>query len=194
MTNRYTLKVSQGSTFATTLRWESYEKAYISISQVAKTAPVSITTTEPHNLPDAWRVKVTGVLGTKEINSENYVLANVVDPTTVSINSINATQYTTYSSGGVLEYNKPIDLANYSAKLQIRKNLTSEVALEVSSDGGDIVLDNTLKTITLTLPDSKTSLLDFRSGVYSLELYNSSSNHTTTLLEGVVTITPEITR
>ena len=191
---KYSLKVYQGNTFTLSLRWESDELVYADISNITKTAPVEITTLAPHGLPDGWRARVYGVGGMKEINSDAYSVSKVISTTSISVNSINAKQFSTYTSGGTLEYKKPIDLAAYTARMQVRKNTSSEVLLEVSSASGEIVLDNILKTITITIPSSITSALTFSAGVYSLELTNTTNDSVYTMLDGIIRVIPEITR
>lgn len=186
------LKIYQGSTFRETFRWESALKTYLPITAITKAAPavISCTGTLP---PVGWRAKVTGVVGMKEINSDDYRVVTTASGGTVTFNDINASNYTTYTSGGILEYNTPIDLANYTARLQIRPQLTSQtVLLELTTQNGGIVIDNTLKTISIVIQASQTQTLTFSNAVYSLELVKNLE--VLTFSTGSVTLIPEITR
>lgn len=188
-------KLYQGSTFQEVLRWESGTKVYKSISSITKAAPIEIYTTTSHELPEGWRVKITNVAGMKEINSDEvyHQVSNVL-PGSFQINAINALGYTTYTSGGVVEYNQPVDLAGYTARMQLREKVDSaEVLLELTTENGGIVLDNTLKTITLYISAVDSAALTFSSAVYSLELV-SSTGRVTPFIGGSVSLVKEVTR
>lgn len=186
------LKIYQGSTFSQVLRWESSVKAYKTISAITKAAPM-VVTCESHTIPPGWRVKLSGVLGMKEVNTDEYIIATGVSSTSLSFNDVNSSNYAAYTSGGVVEYNIPNDLTDFSARMQIRGKITDATPiLELTSAGGGIVLDNTLKTITINITAAATELLTFKSGVYSLEVVNAGT--VITLAFGNVTLNTEITR
>jgi len=185
-------KIYQGSTFREVFRWESALKTYLPITNITKTAPVAVqcTGTLP---PVGWRAKITSAAGMKEINSEEYRIITESSGSTVIINSINASGYTTYTSGGILEYNTPIDLSGYTARLQIRPQIASTlIILSLTTENGGIVIDNTLKTITVLITATQTTELNFTNAVYSLELVKQGE--VSTFSTGNVSLVPEITR
>lgn len=113
---------------------------------------------------------------------------------TIQINQVNSLGYTTYTSGGVVEYNQPVDLANYSARMQIRESLDSTTVIhEATTANTQIVIDNNYKTITVTIPASVTQNFAFSSAVYSLELYTSTGK-VVPFLTGNMTLVQEVTR
>lgn len=186
------LKIYQGSTFRETLRWESALKVYAPITNISKTAPMVVTAAN-HGVPVGWRTKISGALGMKEANTSDYLVASEVTTTTVTFNSINSLGYTTYTGGGVLEYNQPVDLTGYTARMQIRSKLEDLTVLtELTTENNRILIDNTLKTITLTIPANVTAALNFQSAVYSLELVNGSE--VTPFIGGTVSLIKEVTR
>jgi hypothetical protein len=129
----------------------------------------------------------------KEVNTDEYIIATGVSATTLSFNDVNSSNYATYTSGGVVEYNVPNDLTGFSARMQIRGKITdTDPILELTSGGGGIVVDNVLKTITINIAAAATELLTFKSGVYSLEMVNAGT--VTTLAFGNVSLNTEITR
>jgi len=189
------LKVYQGSTFTEILRWESSTKVYKPITAVTKAAPVVITSTA-HNIPTGWRARVTNVVGMKEINCATDVYYTVTDKTTdtVTINSLNTVGYSDYTSGGILEYNLPVDLTGYTARMQIRGKVTDTAVIkELTTANSGIILNNTIKTITLTMSATDTALLTFTTAVYSLELV-SSGGEVTQLINGSLSLVKEVTR
>lgn len=189
-------KVYQGSTFQEIYRWESGTKIYTPITSITKTAPCEIITTTASNVPVGWRFRVTGAGGMKEINTNDsaYYISTEVNGTSIKINSVNSTQFTTYTSGGILEYNQPVSLIGYQARMQIRETVESSTILyEATTQGGQIVLDNTQKTITLTIPASATQNFTFETAVYSVELFNGPGQ-VVPFLTGNLVLVPEVTR
>jgi hypothetical protein len=55
------------------------------------------------------------------------------------------------------------------------------------------VLDNTAKTITITISADQTALLTFKTAVYSLEMV-SLDGVVTEIMGGKITLEPEVTR
>ncbi len=186
------LKIYQGSTFRQVLRWESATKVYVPITNISKSAPVVITAPN-HQIPLGWRARVTGAGGMKEINSTEYSTVTSKTADTVTFNQINSLGFTAYTTGGVLEYNTPVDLANYTARMQIREKLTSDTVVHtLTTENGGIVFDNTLKTITLLIPDEITATFDFTSAVYGLELL--TGNDVIPFAGGTIALQREVTR
>jgi hypothetical protein len=188
-------KVYQGSTFSEVLRWESPTKTYKNISAITQAAPMVITTTAAHGVPPNWRVKVTNVLGMTDINStDNYQVVTEVTSTTLTINAINSLSYKAYVSGGVIEYNQPIDLSGYTGRMQIRSDIDSATVIaELTTANGGVLIDNTLKTITLSIPATATAGFTFTTAVYDLELVSAGSQ-VTQFCGGVITLYKEVTR
>ena len=83
--SKLNLKIFQGSTFTEVLRWESSTKVYAPISGITRTAPV-VVLSNYHGIPLNWRVKVSGVLGMKEINSGDN--SKLFTPTPIKSNVI----------------------------------------------------------------------------------------------------------
>lgn len=187
-------KVYQGSTFSEVLRWESSTKVYKTITGITKAAPTVITAVA-HGLPVGWRTKITNVVGMTAINStDNYNTVSEVTTDTVTLNDINSLGYTAYASGGVLEYNLPVDMTSFTARMQIRPSLTSTTTIkELTTINGGIVLDNSLKTITIFMSATDTSAFTFSTAVYSLELI-SSGGIVTQLVTGNMSLVQEVTR
>lgn len=186
------LKIYQGSTFKQVLRWESSTKVYVPITNITKSAPVVVTAPN-HNIPTGWRARITNVNGMKEINSTEYSIATETTANTVTFNNINSLSYSPYTTGGVIEYNMPAPLADYSGKMQIREKLTSDTVIyTLTPENGGIVFDNFDKTITLTIPSYNTKTFNFTSAVYSLELFNG--DEVTSFATGTISLQKEVTR
>lgn len=186
-------KIYQGSTFSEVLRWETATKVYKPISNITKAAPM-VVTAPAHGIVKDWRVKITNATGMKELASLDYIIPTEVTSDTLTFNAINSLGYTSYVSGAVLEYNEPVDLTGYTARMQIREKLDSSTVIhELSTSLGNIVLDNTAKTIVLTIPAVTTAAFSFTTAVYSLEMV-ASGGQVTQLVAGSVTLVKEVTR
>lgn len=187
-------KVYQGSTFAPIFRWESARKVYKPITGITQAAPCVVTAVG-HAVPDGWRVKVTNAGGMTQINSTTaYKTATLKTVDTIEFNDINSVGYTAYTTGGVLEYNEPVTLTGYTAKMQIRATLAStDVLLELTTVNGKIILDNTAKTISIIITATETAAFTFGTAVYSLEL-TDGSGIVTQLATGTLTLVKEVTR
>lgn len=185
-------KMQQGGTFSEVIRWESSTIVYSTVTGITKAAPM-VVTAPGHGAVLGWRAKLTNVLGMTDVNTMDYAVITAVDTDTVSFNSIDSTGYKTYTSLGVLQYNQPMSLAPYTARMQIRQKLTSiDIIESLTTENGLIVLDDTLKTITITIPATTTETYDFKSAVYSLEMINGAI--VTPLAYGNITLVKEITR
>jgi hypothetical protein len=186
-------KIYQGSTFTEVLRWESYIKVYKPITNITKTAPVVITSAS-HGIPIGWRIKVSNVVGMTQMNSSSTQhIVTDIDASSVTINAVNAVAYSDYISGGIIEYNEPKSLAGLTARMHIRVKVTStDELLELTTENSMIVLNDTNKTITITIPAATTELLTFKSAVYSLELVDGTT--VIPFIYGNITLDTEITR
>lgn len=194
MPAKLNLKLIQGNSFTQEIRWESNTKVYRAIASIQKSAPVEISTIEAHGIPEHWRVKISNVQGMKEINSDEYVVVSNVLPGSFQLNSINAIGYNMYTSGGVVEYNAPVDLAGYSARMQVRPSVSSEVVLlELTSADNEIVVNDEDKVITISISAAESMELDFKTAVYSLEMIGTAGN-VVTLVNGTVSLVKEVTR
>ena len=82
------------------------------------------------------------------------------------------------------------DLTGYTAEGQIRKHFESSTKTDFTISFGTPRTDGQL---TLSLSRVKTANLEAGRYVYDVEL-TSSANSTSRLVEGIVTVTPQVTR
>ena len=88
----------------------------------------------------------------------------------------------------------PVDLTGYTAKMQVRQSPQSgTVLLELSTTNGRITLGGASGTITLALIASTTAAINWRRGVYDIEL-TSGDGTVTRLIEGEIQVSKEVTR
>lgn len=187
-------KIYQGSTFQEQYRWESGTKIYKPITAITKSAPVELTVPD-HGLKLGWRFRVTNVAGMKEINSgsESFYVASDTTVDTVKINSVNSLAFSAYTTGGVIEYNEPVDLTGYMARMQIREKVGSDVVIdELTTENGKIIIDAEDASIRIEIPASTTQNYNFTTAVYSLEIIRNSV--VIPFLVGNLTLQREVTR
>lgn len=82
----------------------------------------------------------------------------------------------------------PIDLSGYTGAGQIRKHYTSSTAVNLT-----VGLGGANGTVTLSLAANATANMASGRYVYDVEV-TDSSNTVTRLIEGIVTVTPQVTR
>jgi len=192
------LNVDQGYSFIRTVRWEDAPITYIAVTGVTQAAP-AVVHVPVHGVPNGWRVAFTSIKGMKQLNAVNsppalndYHLATVVDPDHVSLNDVDSSLFGAWTSGGFMQYFTPVDLNGYTALMEVRQFVGGDVLLTLSTANLKIVVDNTGKTITLTLSATDTDVLTFGTGVYDLKMI-SPAGVATMLLNGAFTVTPRVT-
>ncbi len=190
------LTICKGKTFSWVIRWEDTEFEYKPISGITQGAPVSITATG-HGLRTGWRAAVTSVKGMTQINAQNtppkekdYHVVTRVDDNTVTLNDTNSAGYKAYPSGGYLQYYKPVSLSGCTPRMQIRDKVGGTLLLELFA-GTNLVPDVTENTLTIQIDAATTAALDWKKGVYDLEI--DFGGVVTALYEGAVTVEDEVT-
>jgi hypothetical protein len=83
-----------------------------------------------------------------------------------------------------------VNLTGYTASGQIRKHYTSNTSIDFSISFGS---PRTSGTVTLALSRDVTSAIESGRYVYDVEI-TSSANTRSRLVEGIATVTPEVTR
>lgn len=193
------LTIERGRTYRLPVQWESELFAYSAISAITAAAPCRVTTTDPHGIPDGWRVAVVSARGMTEINASDnppvdadYRRATLLSANQIEFNRLNAADFSPYTSGGYLQYRVPVDLTGFSARMTIRDKVGGLELLSLTTENGRILIDNTKKTVTLLLTASDTSALTWKSGVFDLEMV-SSTGEVTALMVGSVAVLQEVT-
>lgn len=194
------LTIYKGDTFVFVVRWAANSLTTKAVTAVTKAAPPSITSAT-HGLTTGWKAAVASAGGMRELNARHYPPygseyhdVTVVDPNTVTLDGVNSTEYTAFTSGGFLVYKTPKTLTGYSGRLMVRDSAVA-TGVPLLSLSTEIVLDNTAKTITGTIPAATSAAFTWSSGVYDLEVYTADAVPVVVrLLSGNVVATDEVTR
>lgn len=191
-------EILQGKTWSQVVRWEAEPIVYKAITAISQAAPVAITCAG-HGIPDGWRAAVVSVRGMIEINAQStppkakdYHPVTVVDVNTVELNDVNAADFKAYVSGGYLQYNTPVSLTGYTARMTIKDKVGGAILKALTTENSGITINTTDKTITLMLSATDTTGFTWKKGVYDLELV-SGTGVVTQLLSGAVSLVYEVT-
>lgn len=194
--------ITKGDTFIRVERraLETAPFIYKAITAVTKAAPVAITA-GTHGLASGWRTAIVSVGGMRELRAKNWPPRStdfhevtVSDANNITLNGVNSTDFTAYTSGGSLVYHTPLSLASSTARMMIRPTIADTgVPLVSLVSPTDIVLDDTNHTITITISATATAAYTFTFGVYDLELV-TAAGVVTKLLSGNITVVGEVTR
>ena len=95
----------------------------------------------------------------------------------------------TYTNGD----GAPIDLTDYSSKMQARTSYDSDVAVLTLTNGSGIVLGGTAGSINLLVAATATAQIAANQYVYDLEV-ESDSGEVSRVIQGTLIVTPEVTR
>ena len=88
----------------------------------------------------------------------------------------------------------PVDLTGYSARLQVRAKIDdAEPLLSLTTENGGITLGTTDGTIALYLSATDSAAIDWKKGLYDLEL-TAPNGDVTRLVAGSVEVSFEVTR
>lgn len=190
--------VYQGRTFTRVVRWETTPTVFKPITAISRTAPAAVECIG-HGLSSGWYMAITDALGMTEINAASnsprggdYRQVTVVDADNFTINDLSAAQFGTYTSGGYVRYSTPKSLAGAVARLHVRNRVGGTLLLDLSSDTGEIALDDGDHVAVITVTDDVTKLMTYTKGVYDLEI-EDSTGATYVLLTGSIEVIPEIT-
>lgn len=199
-TKKLNLVIRQGETFQRIIRWESPPFIYKPITGITKAAPAVITAVG-HDLVTGWRAAVVSVQGMTEINApdnppkdRDFKQVTRISDDLLSMNVVNSSEYSTYESGGYLQYYSPVSLTGYSARMDIKNRVGGTELLSLTSGAPDnrIAIDTANYTITVIISATDTSAITWTSGVYDFEMV-SPTGIVTTIFSGSIIVTQEVT-
>jgi len=202
LSQTYDFTIEQGKYTRVPVRWADPRFVYKPITGILAQAPVRITAVD-HGLTDGWPVAVVSVKGMTEINaaldsttslpkSSSYKPVTVIDDDTVELNSVNAAEFSAYTSGGYLQFYQPVDLNGYSARMQIRDKGTGDLLVELTTDNGGIEIDPAQDMITLIFGEDETVGDTWVKGIYDLELVDPL-DRPYGVIRGRITLLKEVT-
>lgn len=206
MTANYALTLLQGTTCRTLFRYAQPTAVAVAVAVAAATSPALITTATDHGLPtDPWPVQLwvtpprgCGLTLWRPVDVEAQACQAVTllatrtgtDTLTVPVSALTASPFPLPAE---LRFFPPVDLTDYTARMQVRAAIDSDIVLlALSTDDGTIEVEVEGR-VTLVVPPELTAGAIWRTGVYDLELI-SPTGEVIRLVGGPVTLVPEVTR
>jgi hypothetical protein len=188
------LKIIQGSTLSQPVRYGIEPLVYKPITAVVNLAPLRLTV-PTHEMPPTWRTELLSLKGLVELNStetgkdSDYHVATVIGPDTVEFNEINAAKYGAYTANsGYLRYYTPAVLTGKKAFLYIWNKINGTLLLTLSSDNGDIDIDDVNFEMTINMSAQDTGALTWKKGVYVLKLEETLTGVVEEVVSGPVEV------
>lgn len=90
---------------------------------------------------------------------------------------------------------EPVDLTGYTARMMVRTSVGSDDPfITLTTENGGITLGGVTGSIALYMSATDTEMLTEILGCYDLELVAPSGGDTTRFLQGIITISREVTR
>lgn len=100
----------------------------------------------------------------------------------------------TIKSGASADVAVVTDLTGYTARMQIRSDITSDTILfSLTTENGGITIGDAAGTVDYYISDTDTSAIDWDSAVYDTELI-APSGDVRRYFYGAVVVSPEVTR
>lgn len=88
----------------------------------------------------------------------------------------------------------PVNLTGCTARMQVRRKITdADPLLSLTTENGGITLGGTAGTVTISMSATATAAIDWKGGVYDLEI-QFGDGRVRRLLAGSVSVSPEVTR
>lgn len=187
--------ITKGDTFSRVWQWGTDVFTYKAITGIAKSAPARVTCVG-HGVPADWPVAIVSVNGMTKINAatfppktKDFHVPTIIGVDTLDFNLTDSSGYSTYTSGGYVMFNTPVDLTGYTARAQVKDKVGGTVLLDLTAY---LVVDNAAKTITVTVSATLTAALTWTKGVFDLEMV-SSGGVVTKIDAGKITVAAEVT-
>ena len=193
-----------GSTCEYVIRWGTTPIVRKPITNIDLSLGAPRLSVSSHGLFEGWGVAVYGVKSPRQINAVNnppeggdYHSATVIDTGTIELNDVtpvdeNGQEWPAYTSGGFIQYDTPVDLTGYTARMSIKDKIGGAVLHSLTTENGGITIDTAAKTILLSIPAATTEDFTWSRGVYDLEMV-SATGKVTRIISGRIVLSREVT-
>jgi hypothetical protein len=169
------LTIIRGKTFEFAYLYADDELLYLPITAMPSKAPVQLTVAV-HGIPEGWPVQVQCVKAPAELNSEDGAchFVTVVDANTIELNAVNAHCWKPFSGSGLVVLSKPVALAGWHCRAQVRDKVGGTVLFTWHSDpaeapDGLALVDVARSQFVLTMNAATAAALTWKRGVYDVE-------------------------
>lgn len=174
-----TWQVVPGTTVPLVYRWGAAPLIYVPVV-ISNLTPLRLTATA-HGIPDGWPVAVPEMDNLPDLEAEawppsecDYQAIHVVDANTLEFNGLDAARTPAVVGGlGVLAYQTPMSLSGSTGTFTIATPITLVITA---------VLDNSAKTITVTLTSAETAAYPV-GAIYAFSILITDSGGNVTQLD-----------
>ena len=193
-----------GSSWDYVIRWGAAPIVRKPITNIDLSLGAPRLSVSSHGLFEGWGVAVYGVKSPRQINAVNnppegsdYHSATVIDTGTIELNDVtpvdeNGQEWPAYTSGGFIQYDTPVDLTGYTARMSIKDKIGGAVLHSLTTENGGITIDTAAKTVLLSIPAATTEDFTWSRGVYDLEMV-SATGKVTRIISGRIALSREVT-
>ena len=176
------LSTRRGETFSLLLRWATEPRVAKPITGISLASGWPRLEVIGHGMTDGWDGAISRVIGMKQINSAEgkAYRCTVIDVDHIELNGVSPVddsgrEWPAYVSGGFLEYDTPVDLTGYAARMKMKTKeggtlLASADIADAPLNIINITIDNAAKTILLEIAEPKTAAIVFKTAVTDLEM------------------------
>ena len=176
------LSIRRGETFSLLLRWGTEPRIAKPITGISLASGWPRLEVIGHGMPDGWDGAISRVIGMKQINSAEgkAYRCTVIDVDHIELNGVSPVddsgrEWPAYDSGGFLEYDTPVDLTSYTARMKMKTKeggtlLASADIADAPLNIINITIDDAAKTILLEIAEPKTAAIVFKTAVTDLEM------------------------
>jgi hypothetical protein len=124
--------------------------------------------------------------------ASDYHKASVISSSIIQLDSVNAAEYKAYTSGGYLQFNTPVNLTGFTARMTIRDKVGGTQLMSLTTQNGRLVISTSEHSISIVIDATDTAAQTWSRAVYDLEV-EDSAGVVTAILYGTAKITKEVT-
>jgi len=182
------------------IRVETGNLKFAPIASIAKSAPARIVTTDPHGIPDGWRVAIVDAKGMTELNADtvsdrDLTKITAVNSTTIDLDGISSLSFRTHSANtGAVAFYEPKDLSSYtSANMDVKKRVGGDIEANFNTTDGTLEIDTAINAVWLRSTDVDIANLTPRDYVFDIELTRPTGIDAICAADSVLTVLPQVT-
>lgn len=171
----FELTITRGKTLELAFLYADEQLVYRPITAMPSKAPVRLSVAG-HGIPDGWQVRIESVTTPVELNTaaDESVAASLVDVDTIELNALNGSAWRALGVGGVVIFNKPVDLTGWSARAAVRDRVGGTLQFTWDSNALNtpdalITVDLAAHAFVLHMSADQAAALTWSKGVWELE-------------------------
>lgn len=194
------IEVRLGASADIPIRVETNSLTFAPIASIAKSAPARVVTTDPHGIPDGWRVAIVDAKGMTELNVDtvsdrDLTKVTVINATTLDLDGISSLGFRTHTaSTGAVAFYAPKDLSAYtSGNMDVKKRVGGDIEVNFNTASGTLEIDTATNAVWVRQADTDIATLSARDYVFDIELTRPTGIDAICSADSIFTVFPEVT-